>query len=702
MTLKTTKIPFLALALFLSFSAFCQTFTDVSVSSGVDMDHDGVPFATDMPIAGGAAWFDYNNDGFLDLYVTNRFTANKLYRNNGNGTFTDVASAMGVDDASGDGAGVVVGDINNDGFCDIFLANGDEDKLYRNNNGTSFTDITASSGLLATFDSRGTSGSFGDYDKDGYLDLFIAHHMPIPGSSQDATNQDFLFLNNGNETFTDVSNILGINNLMDAAFIGGWTDIDHDQDLDLILINDCPFSFYSNSGTRLFRNDGGTDPVSDWTFTEMSSSLFSDCSNGMGIGIGDFNHDGWMDIVYTDIGPIQLFASQSGTFTDISNSAGVGTQSTSHYSWGTSFFDYNNDMWQDIIVSLGAFWPDVNNGHHNNLFENNGDGTFTDVAAAMGLNSELKTRTCVHGDYDNDGDLDLFMMNYDTTCYLFRNDVANSNNYLRVFLTGTNGNRDGLGAKLKIETPDGETQHFEMKSGTNLGGGDEMAAHFGLGTNATVSELEVTWLSGAISTQYNIPANSISGVAEPLMLPVELSSFYAKKIGLETAINWTTASETNNEFFEIQRSSDGVNFKKIGRIKGHGNSVQNRSYSFMDKHPEKGINYYRIKQVDYDGASSLSKTASVFFETEKIVADVYPNPVNNNTVTLTFPKDMDGELTVELFDLSGKLIYQNYIEEVYFDSPTQTLDLQNVTNGIYFLKIGTHQGIQTTKLIVNK
>jgi len=223
-----------------------QTFTDVTIAAGVTdpdntkLTHDGAGATDIMGLGSGAAWIDYNKDGDLDLYVSMRTGANKMYKNNGDSTFTDVALALGIEDSSGDGAGVVIGDINNDGWSDIFLNNCHENKIFKNNGGTSFTDITTSSGLGAILgDRRGTSATFGDYDNDGYLDIFVSHHMMTNGTQLEADRKDFLIHNNGDETFTDVSSLLTYEDLIGFGFIAGWTDYDNDGDQDIILVNDC-------------------------------------------------------------------------------------------------------------------------------------------------------------------------------------------------------------------------------------------------------------------------------------------------------------------------------------------------------------------------------------------------------------------------------------------------------------------------------
>ena len=316
-----------------------QGFTDVSNSSGVLVDHDGNPLDV-FEMSSGAAWLDFNNDGNLDLYVTMRMQANRLYRNNGNGTFTDVASALGAADPSGDGGGVSIADFNNDGWQDIYLANADEDVLLKNNAGGSFTDITTSAGLDISLNSRTTTGSWGDYDGDGFLDLFISQHLPTGGSgAPNATQQDFLFHNNRDETFTDVSNLLGTANLEGQGAIGGWTDFDKDGDMDILLVNDCDNGDpNAQVPTRLFRNDGGGVPE-EWNFIEVSVfSGINDCRAGRGLAVGDFNRDSWPDYFYTNLGDCVLYENNgNSTLSDVSASTGINTQDPMHASWGCSF-----------------------------------------------------------------------------------------------------------------------------------------------------------------------------------------------------------------------------------------------------------------------------------------------------------------------------------------------------------------------------
>jgi hypothetical protein len=507
-------------------------FSDATTTVGIDFIHDGDNVfdgddELDEPIGTGAAWLDYDLDGDLDLYVTKRLGANLLYRNNGDGTFTDVADAVGAADAAHDGAGVVVADYDNDGDPDLYLANSTEDALLRNNlvetGVATFTDVYAGSGLETSGSRRATSPSWGDYDEDGYLDLYIAHHLPMIGVEGDY--QDRFYHNNGDGTFTDVTNLLagdvdndGIDDLSGGGFIGAWSDFDKDGDLDILLVNDCPFG---PENTKLFRNDGGTD-WSTWVFTEVSDLYNADhCQNGMGVAIGDYNLNNFFDYFYTNITePILLRNRYPNTFAESATAAGVGERfvpgtTLNRVTWGANFFDYDLDGRLDLFVAAGSLKPAwETNPQPNILYNNNGDATFTDVSLISGLNDVKKGRTSVYGDYDQDGDPDLFLVNYGDEAHLYRNDNASGYNWLIVDLVGTVSNRDGIGAQLLLTAPDNRTQLMESHSGTSLGGGDDRGVYFGLLTHTVASSLVITWPSGAVQTLTNIAANQRITVVE--------------------------------------------------------------------------------------------------------------------------------------------------------------------------------------------
>ncbi|MGH1438417.1 MAG: FG-GAP-like repeat-containing protein, partial [Lewinella sp.] len=456
-------------------------FTDVSTAAGVSATHDGdlFPVVGDPRKGTGAAWFDYDLDGDMDLYTTMRTQANFLWSNNGDGTFTNMAAAAGVEDASHDGGGVVVADIDNDGDKDLFLANGDEDVLYRNNGDGTFTDITAGSGIDALLEHRASSASFGDFDNDGFVDLYIANHTAVAGASFDGINgQDYIFHNNGDGTFTDVSDMLMGVDREGRSFVGGFTDFDKDGDLDVFKVNDCPTS--STDPTEFFRNDGGTDGATDWTFTEVSASIGADwCQQGMGLAMGDFDRDQDTDLYFTDNGntsPTSANVRAGGvflrndltTYTEITDAT---MTDNDQITWGANFFDYDLDGWLDLYVASGGM-QDLQTEMNSYLYQNNGDGTFADVSTSSGgLDTHERTRTSAFADYDADGDPDMFIVNYEGQMQLFRNDNANFNNWAIIDLQGVTSNRDGIGAKIEVLTSDGVTQYHEVRSGSSLGAG---------------------------------------------------------------------------------------------------------------------------------------------------------------------------------------------------------------------------------------
>lgn len=536
-------------------------FTDVTASTLGDVTHAASP-VPDFRIGTGAAWFDYDRDGDLDLYMTNRVGANHLWRNDGGSVFVDVATALGVADASHDGSGVAAADFDNDGDLDLYLANSNEDVFFKNQlteTGTAtFIDATATAFPGIATPQRGTSASWGDYDKDGFLDLYVANHAEIEGTG--SGTQDRLFHNNGNGGFTDVSYLLlggdangdGFDdNLGGYGFIASWTDYDADGDLDIFLINDCPFG---PVGTKLFRNDGGSDPLA-WNFTEVSASVgAADCRNGMGIAVGDFNRDSWFDYFYTNVMSPLLLRNDEGTFTDVTAAAGlhedvVPETGRKWHTWGAIFFDYDLDGFVDLCVAAGTLTPSSSlDPQPNFLYHNDGNGiSFTNVSAGSGFNEPGRGRTVVMGDYDGDGDPDLFLVNYGEKAFLFRNDYANTtgHDWLILDLQGAGpplSNRDGIGAKIKLTTPDGAVQYWETHSGSSLGGGDDLAAYFGLNNNTVVSQVEVTWPSGIVQTVANLAANQRITILEEPSAPPEIT--VTSPNGRETLLKGTTHTIT--------------------------------------------------------------------------------------------------------------------------------------------------------------
>lgn len=492
-----------------------RLFEEVTASARVTFNHQSPVDSMNMAMGTGAAWLDFDQDDDLDLYVTQGIGANRLFQNQGNGNFVDVAAQLGVDDASRQGGGVAVADFNNDGWPDLYLANSDGDVLFKNEGGSGFTDITPGSGLETSADARGMGAAWGDYNNDGYLDLYVANHMHLAGLA--GQRSDHLYLNNGDETFTDVSSLLGEHKLNGYSFVGTWTDYDNDGDQDLFLINDCEFAQFTPTNL-LFRNDGGADPAS-WQFTDVSEEVgAAQCEAAMGIAVSDYNRDGWLDYYFTNWGRTYLLENQEGqAFSDVTAAAGILFDNT--WTWGANFFDYDLDGWQDLYIAAGTLLltkPSSNDPQPNTLFRNHGSsGTFENLTIGSGLDNIGRSRTSIFGDYDNDGDPDMYLVNCGESGHLYRNENGNSNHYLVVELQGTVSNRDGIGAHVRVRMADGSYQLFETRSGSSLGGGDDRAAYFGMGDQDHIEELIIRWPSGIVQRLTDVTVDQRLKVVEP-------------------------------------------------------------------------------------------------------------------------------------------------------------------------------------------
>jgi cytochrome c peroxidase len=490
-------------------------FEDVSRTAGIVNNR-----AASLDMAVGQAWGDYDNDNWVDLYVTDPDGPNTLYRNNGDGTFSvsPLASQVALPNAYSDGA--TFADYDNDGWRDLLVVNWGINKLFHNEGGQRFVDVTRQAGLLD--DKNSKSASWGDFDNDGFADLYVANWSCYPecGRSLDG-DSDRLYRNNGDGTFADVSDYLG-GSLNGAGFIASFVDYDNDGDPDIYLVND---EFINPVGNKLWRNDGsGCD---GWCFTEIAkeaganSKLF-----GMGLAVGDYNNDGFVDFYFSNVGPMELLKNQGdGTFAEVAAEAGV--QTPADIGWGALFFDYNNDGWRDLYLAV------VDTTNHrdiatNKLFQNNRDGTFTPVTCDNEAADVRPSLGAAYADYDHDGWLDLAVGNMDEGYRLYRNqgDVSSDNHWLGLELVGAGDvNRDAVGARVYLTTPDGMTQMQDVINGFGLGGGSELALYFGLG-EAETAVLHIQWPNGTQQTFEQVAANQryrlqypISGETELQMLP---------------------------------------------------------------------------------------------------------------------------------------------------------------------------------------
>jgi enediyne biosynthesis protein E4 len=521
------------------------TFVDVTRSSNITFKHDNAATPQRYLIetmGSGAAWIDYDNDGYLDLYLVNSAATNiykpanplrsALYHSNGDGTFTDVTEKAGVGAVNLFGMGVAVGDYDNDGFEDLYVVGYGRSILYHNNGNGTFTDVTEKAGV-ANLGKWGSSAAWFDYDRDGKLDLIVANYVDFtpdrnlicvdegrpaychPNKYHGQTPT--LFHNDGNGVFTDVSRASKIglkagNGLGVVCFDyngDGWTDV--------FLANDSMENFlYRNKGNGTFEEVG----------IDAGVALGEDGKPeaGMGTDAADYDRDGFPDLFVThlDLEYNRLYRNQGdGTFADATFISKLGAGTFRMSGFGTRFIDYDNDGWRDIFIVNGHVLDNVNEFHAGTeyaepktMYRNLG-GTFRDVTKQLGpdLADARVSRAAAFADYDNDGDMDVLVTNNGDRPQLLRNDGGDGNHWLEIRLIGTRSNRDGVGAKVKI-VANGVVQTDEAKGGMSYQAAHDPRLHFGLGNATRVAVLNVSWPSGAVTKLTDVPVDRCITIKE--------------------------------------------------------------------------------------------------------------------------------------------------------------------------------------------
>ena len=486
----------------------------------------------------GCAWFDYNNDGLLDLYVLSgryldgvtdhskadgKDATNHLYRNNGDGTFTDVTKEAGVA-GKGFAMGVTVGDYDNDGYEDIYVTNWNSSILYHNNGDGTFTDVTEKAGVQNN--RWGIGAAFVDYDRDGKLDLFVGNYLKFDphvkklyytadafaGPLDYEGDSNRLFHNNGDGTFTDVSERAGIANPPGRAMGVTVGDFDNDGWPDIYVANDQMESY-------LYRNNH------DGTFTNVAIEqnvaygTNGDTPSAMGPIFADYDNHDALDLFVSDMRYHRLFRNspKEGFFVDTTAEAGIARVAGQYVGWGDGMFDFDNDGWKDLFI--------VNGGLHwlipmeDSLLRNNGNGTFTDVSDEAGSYFRTKKvgRGACFADYDNDGYIDAFIVVLGGKGILLHaNPPAGSarNHWLTLKLTGTKSNRDGFGARIEAVAGDLHQMVENVPQSGYLSQNDPRP-HFGLGSHTGVDRLTIRWPSGTVQTLEHVKADQILAVTEP-------------------------------------------------------------------------------------------------------------------------------------------------------------------------------------------
>ena len=488
----------------------------------------------------GAAFFDHDSDGDLDLYIVNGATfatyrdrsgpGNALYRNRGDGTFAEIAREAGVGDA-GWGSGVAVGDLDNDGRPDLYATNYGANVLYRNRGGDHFADTTREAGVGG--DQYSASAAFFDYDRDGDLDLYVANYVVFDAEYLPAKPKlctffgglrvycgpkglvgapDVLYRNEGNGAFTDVTQASGVaaaNRYYGLGVVP--TDYDSDGDSDLFVAND-------ETPNVLFQNQG------DGTFQDVALIAGvayngdGDVEAGMGADFGDYDQDGDPDLYVTHFftETNTLYRNEGGArFSDVTTTAGLAAPTVELLGWGTRFFDYDNDGRLDLFVANGHVYPQVDQAatgtsyrQPNQLFRNEGDGRFAPVSAGPGLAQAKVSRGTSFGDYDDDGDIDLFVVELNDAPTLLRNDGGNTGNYLVVQVFGREDNRDGVGTRIGLQAA-GKRQWRTVNGAASYLSHSDLRVHFGLDAAQAIDRVEITYPNGSTYAIENVPANKL-------------------------------------------------------------------------------------------------------------------------------------------------------------------------------------------------
>ena len=502
--------------------------TDVNRESGIDFVHSsgasGIGYIVEA-MTGGMALFDYDGDGLIDIFFCNGAPLkgskespdqlhHRLYRNLGNWQFQDVTEESGLK-RTGYGLGAVVADYDNDGDPDLFISQFGKNVLFRNNGDKTFTDVTASAGVEGRYE-VGAGACFLDGDGDGLLDLFVAsyveftyeNHVPVlskgqylmAGPQYYEKNPDHYFRNRGDGTFEDQSQRSGVGSVLGPGMGVVAADFDDDGDTDIFVAQDgSPNLLYVNDGTGRFEESG--------LLSGVASNYEGKINGSMGVDCADFDGDGKLDLFLTNYQsemPVLYRNLGGGIFEDATRKAQIPTSLYPHVNWGTGFVDFDNDSFLDIFIANGHFdrveLMDDRTSLKlpNSLLRNNGQGRFVDVSRESGNGMEIveSSRAAGFDDLDNDGDIDVVILNSNAPPSLLRNDTPLKNHWLQISLRGKDGNRDAIGARVSVKAG-GKTQVSEVHSGRGYQSHFGSRLQFGLGRLEEVDEVSVRWPGGA-------------------------------------------------------------------------------------------------------------------------------------------------------------------------------------------------------------
>jgi enediyne biosynthesis protein E4 len=548
--------PAIALCLMGAASTSEVQFIDITEQAKIDFKQENSATSDKYLIetmGGGVALLDYDNDGRLDIFLTNgaliddpmpdgkmpdkseRKFWNRLYHQNADGTFTDVTERSGLSGMLQGyySMGVAVGDYDNDGFQDIYVTGFGGNILYHNNGNGTFTDVTKKAGVGAA--GWSASAGFFDYDNDGKLDLFVTRYLDWnfktnrycgekrpgyraychPDNYDGMTN--ILYHNNGDGTFTDVSEKAGVANPRGKGLGVAFADYDGDGYTDIFVANDSVQCFlYHNNGNGTFSEVGLLAGVG---YNEDGKTFA-----GMGVDFSDYDNDGLPDVVITDLSNERyiLFRNNGdGSFRDATNQSGMGSATLSFSGWSTHFFDFDNDGWKDLFVAQSHVMDTIEKTSPNlrylepPLLLRNQSGHFTRVLAGDVFQRDWAGRGAAFGDLDNDGDIDIVVSNVGQNAYVLRNDGGNAKNWIGIETVGTKSNRDGIGARVKVVSASGTTQYYTVNTAVGYLSASDKRVIAGLGEDATAKLIEIRWPSGIVQKFEDVRARQFLKAVEP-------------------------------------------------------------------------------------------------------------------------------------------------------------------------------------------
>ncbi|MDN5202255.1 FG-GAP-like repeat-containing protein [Fulvivirgaceae bacterium BMA10] len=699
-----TKVNYLVMLISLVSFGYtsAQGFKEIAVDAGINH------FSYDPPLAGtGLAFIDIDNDGDEDLYVIGGFLSDKLYENDGKGNFNDITDKAGLD-FTGDiiTRGVIAGDIDNDGDRDIFVTTSDgfPNILLENKGDGTFKDISESAGFTSTLWSM--AASFGDYDQDGLIDLYIGNYIINDGDYFNVIKggalENELYKNLGNGKFENVSSQFAFRE-KGATLVSAFTDVDGDRDLDLFVGNDLGVDYTPN---YLYIYDSVNG------FTNLAKEAGVDYRMyAMGIGIGDYDKDGDLDYYLTNDGanPFHVKKQTSLSYDDHALAKGIDLPKTT--SWGAVFFDYDNDTYLDLAVANGGFLkklfqPTV-------LYRGSEQYSFSDVSEGQNIKGNTSGRGVVVSDIDNDGDLDFAVsatyheeQSSDIRVLLYRNDNPHQNNWLRVKLEGAKSNHDGLGAWIKVVL-NGETLLREINGGgSSYLSHSSIIAHFGLGNTTMIDSLIVDWIGGGKQVFTGVQSNQMvtiredqpgNEVRENTICEFD-SIFVENRYVKESGNYYDTLRDEKYDLFRIVQTKLMVKSIQKDTIEifvesGNdfkGNTITKDTILIELKAQKESCPkaiVYNVKVEQITGLSSVMSRPII----------IYPNPVTDCLKLHLEGLKSISQGIVQLFDPRGKMIKYSSV------SPSEDgsieLHIKELKPGIYHGKIRINNTFESFKII---